>query len=674
MNMFIMHNCQFKFLSTILTGLLIITTQLSYAQKDTGKILKPVTVAKSSKANPYKNILPTQQISGEIIHQMNAPSAGDAAQYFSGVLIKNYGGVGGLKTISVRSLGASSTSVLYDGLPVSDVQSGQIDLSRFSSTFIQELQLFNGNPPQLPAPARAFASASVLSIQSNTFRLQSDSGSKWNAGIKMGSFGLIQPSFAGYFPSGKTSAFSIQTESLFSKGDYPFTIQNGNLSEKTKRNNSQIKSLETEINFIKKFKDSSHLQLKMRNFLSDRGLPGAVVFFNNNSAQSLYNNDLFFQSHYERNFNKKTTLLASIKYSKIFTRYKDPYFLNNSGGIDDKYDQNEIYGSIAVSHKFFEKLLVGISSDAAYTGLSSNKLHFAYPSRISTWNALSLSFGQSIYKIQGTFLHTYVNDHTRDGEAASTINKITPTLSLSIKPAAYSPIQFRIFYKEVFRMPTFNDLYYHFVGNTKLRPEYSRQLNVGISYSDFLEVDYTRLSFSLDGYVNKVSDKILAVPGQNLFRWAMMNVGKVSIYGLDFTTEASGSFSTNSQWFGRIAYTLQKAIDISDPSAQGYKDRIPYTPDHSGSAIFNYKINNWAIGYSMVFSGPRFSPGGNTDLNKLDAWSTHDVSLSKALFLKKIKTDLQLSVNNIMDTRYDVVRYFPMPGRSLTISLNIKNN
>lgn len=97
---------------------------------DTSKVLDTVLV--STAKNVYTNTNPVQQIDKQVLQQLNSFSVGDAAKYFSGVLIKDYGGIGGLKTISVRSLGAQQTGVLYDGIAMADAQSGQVDLSKLS--------------------------------------------------------------------------------------------------------------------------------------------------------------------------------------------------------------------------------------------------------------------------------------------------------------------------------------------------------------------------------------------------------------------------------------------------------------------------------------------------------------------------------------------------------------
>ncbi|MEP6750053.1 MAG: Plug domain-containing protein, partial [Bacteroidota bacterium] len=166
--------------------------------KDSVAFLKNVKISAIKKQNDFTSAEPVQSLNKETLQQLNAQSVGDAARYFSGVLIKDYGGIGGLKTISVRSLGASNTGIIYDGIPVSDLQTGQIDLSRFSTTFVQSLELQHGSIQHSLLPARTYASAAALSIASNTFSTTNFHQQNWQAGMKAGSFNLWQP-FAGIY-------------------------------------------------------------------------------------------------------------------------------------------------------------------------------------------------------------------------------------------------------------------------------------------------------------------------------------------------------------------------------------------------------------------------------------------------------------------------------------------
>ncbi len=642
---------------------------------DSSSSLKKVIVTAQKKPIGFTTPVPVQTINHEALQQINAESVADAAKYFSGVLIKDYGGIGGLKTISVRSLGALNTGLIYDGIPVADAQTGQIDLGKFSSTFVQTLELSQANPQQLLLPARVYSSVAILGVTTNIYNAKNFTEKKWQAGIKQGSFGLWQP-FAGiYFPTGKNFIISANAEGVKASGDYPYYINNGSFSQKANRNNSDIKSLQGEINIVKQFSDSSQWQTKVWYYTSERGLPGSIIFYNNISVQRLWDKDFFAQTRYQKKFSANTSLLISAKYSSLFTRYKDPNFLNNAGGLDDRYTQNEIYVSAALSHKFGKYFSASIASDFASAHLSANITPFATPTRNTFWNSVAVQFAKNNFQINASLLNTTVNDQTKIGTAAINKNEVTPTIAASYKPNEKSPFLFRAFYKNIFRLPTFNDLYYTYINNInpKLQPEYSKQYNAGITYSKNFNSIIKQLSISADGYYYTVKNKIIAVPSQNLFVWTIENLGKVHIKGIDINTEANGNITSSIKWSARIAYTLQQAQDVTNPSSTEYKNEIPYTPDNSGSALLSFYYKKWNAGYSILFSGTRYALGENNPDNELPGWDTHDFFVARNIRFSTFTTNIKAEINNLFNERYDVIRYYPMPGRSYKISITFTN-
>ncbi|HTE27101.1 TonB-dependent receptor plug domain-containing protein [Flavitalea sp.] len=641
-------------------------------EKDTAATLQTVTISAEGKPQLFKSITPVQAFDKKQLDNINAYSVGDAARYFSGVLIKDYGGTGGLKTISVRSLGAAHTGILYDGIPVSDQQTGQIDLSRFSTTFIQSLQLHQAGIQETLVPARAAAAGTTVAIESNTFDLNRSGKTGWQTGIKAGSFEHIQP-FAGlYLPLNDRLVLSGNIEATYSTGNYPVVVDNGNLSYKSERNNSFVRSIQSEANLVYIFSDSSNWQTKFGSYFSERGLPGAIVFFNDRSVQQLANSDVYAQTRFKLKPGFRTNIIVSAKYQYNKTLYSDPDYPNNQGGLKNNYRQQEIYLSAVASHRAGNNLVISASSDFANTTLKANTGNYNAPKRIAAWNNISLNYHRGVWQLNTSVLHNYIADKT-DNAATLYRNEFTPAVALSVKTRKDGPLMFRAFYKKLFRMPTFNDLYYNLVGNRSLKPEFADHYNLGVSFAKSYNGAIKKLGLSLDAYHLRVKDKIVAVPNRNLFVWTMLNLGVVNINGIDLTTELDGKLSHEINWFTRVAYTWQKALDKTDPASTTYKNRIPYTPDHSGSAMLSFGYRQWMAGPSLLFSGKRFTLGENNPFNEINGWITCDVFVSKKFRLAGSGITAKVEINNINDARYDVVRYYPMPGRSYKIILTLNN-
>jgi outer membrane cobalamin receptor len=144
--------------------------QLSADTTSMKQDLEEVVVTSNNKGKVARATAPLQILTGEALEGLNAIQVADAVKHFSGVIVKDYGGIGGLKTVSVRSLGASHTAVSYDGIAVSDAQNGQIDINRFSLDNIDMVSLSNGQGDQIFQPARQYASAAVLNIRTKAPR------------------------------------------------------------------------------------------------------------------------------------------------------------------------------------------------------------------------------------------------------------------------------------------------------------------------------------------------------------------------------------------------------------------------------------------------------------------------------------------------------------------------
>ena len=170
------------------------------------------------------------------------------------------------------------------------------------------------------------------------------------------------------------------------------------------------------------------------------------------------------------------------------------------------------------------------------------------------------------------------------------------------------------------------------------------------------------LSLQIDGYFNQVTDKIVATPTSNFFRWTMINLGYVEIWGSDIALQTTFAPIEPLTLNLRLAYTYQRARDLSDPTSDYYGGQIPYIPRHSGSVTFSGHYKTWDLNYSFIYTGERYDSSANIAANYIQPWYTHDLSLSKAFQWSKAGLKLTAEVNNLFNQQYEVVRCYPMPG------------
>ena len=603
----------------------------------------------------------------------NSLSVADAVKYFAGVSVKDFGGIGGLKTISVRSLGANHTGILYDGIALGNAQAGQVDLGKFSLDNIFQIELQNSGPSDILSTAKAFSFASLLSLKTTTGVEKKDSINRINVKLQSGSFGYISPSFAITKEIGKRFSLSLSTQFQNANGIYPY-ISYENDSKKLNRINSDVKSSRSEINAVFQANKTNKFVLKTFFYNSERGLPGAIIFYNTLSNQRLNEKEMFVQGSWRNTISKKSELLFSAKYEHNKSYYLDPSYPNNVGKLENEFHQKEIYVSGVYSYKFDEHLKMSFATDAFKNSLVRTDVFadkFATPTRNSFLNNIAFQFKKRRYEISGNLLYSIVNEKVKTGESGNNFNKFSNGLAFSLQPFSGIPFRTRLFYKHIFRAPTFNDLYYTNVGNTKLRPEFADQYNVGFSYAK-QKLGFVKLwTVTTDAYYNFVSDKILTAPRQNLFQWSVQNIGKVKIKGIDVALNTSFKEWKNIEISTSATYTFQEAKDVSNATSPFYKTQLSYTPKHSGSGSLNIEYNNFQFNYNLLYSSVRYKPGDQIFENLLQPFTTTDVSISYLLQKRQAFYKLIFEANNIFNTEFEIVKYYPMPLSNFRITLNI---
>ena len=112
-----------------------------------------------------REVVPSQKLNGEMLEKLNTHSVADALRYFSGIQLKDYGGVGGIKTVNIRSMGTHHLGISYDGVALGNAQNGQIDLGQFSLDNVEEITLYNGQKSAIFQPASDFGHAGAIYIR-----------------------------------------------------------------------------------------------------------------------------------------------------------------------------------------------------------------------------------------------------------------------------------------------------------------------------------------------------------------------------------------------------------------------------------------------------------------------------------------------------------------------------
>ena len=641
------------------------------AQKDSADSLREIEV-KSQYAQPsVQSVTPLQTLRQADLEKINGSNIADAVQYFSGVQVKDYGGIGGLKTLSVRSLSANYTGVSYNGIMLNDAQNGQIDLGKISLDNIGEISLYNAQPTDMLQPARAFSYASVLALSTLNPVFGDSEKIKINAAFKTGSFGWINPSATIYYRLKPKlyAAFSAEWENA--NGKYNYTYQNGSVTEKGRRTNDAINAIRAEYRMQYAINDSNVISANAYYYNSQRGLPGAIIFYTTQGTQQEWDNNFFAQASWKKKFHR-SELLINGKYNYAYTDYLDTTYLNAQHRLEMIFHQREFYVSGAYDYQIFSFMKMAYAADFFVNNLHGNETDFATPTRYTLLNNISAQLQFSRLQISGNVLSTTVNNQVENGMKPANYRHFSPTVEFIFQPIKNIPLRLRAFYKDIFRMPTFNDLYYTQVGNTNLKPEYTKQYNIGATWQSNWTIFIQSLQLTADGYFNNITDMILAVPRQNIAQWSMQNIGKAYIKGLDLTAKLYFQPLGNWHFSLQANYTLQQALN-NDATSPEYKNEIPYTPNHFASFNFFVENHSFSFAYNALFSGSRYNAVYNSSGLLMPPWNTQDILLGYRLSRKKSAWKLTLELNNLFNRQYQIVSYYPMPGRNFRIGIHWNN-
>lgn len=618
-----------------------------------------------------KELIPAQVLLGKDLSNLNSHSVADALRYFSGVQIKDYGGIGGLKTINIRSMGSQHIGVFYDGIQLGNAQNGVVDLGKFSLDDVEEISLYNGQKSEIFQPAKDFGSSGSIYIQPKRPNFNAKN-TNLVFRLKNSSIDLFNPSFRLEQKLSEKMSMSFSSEFLQSDGVYKFRYHkkypNGKTAYDTiaKRQDSDIRAKRWELGVFGKGWDARGYAYE-----SDRGIPAAIVNGRFGArGQRLNDRNYFIQTSFKKKMFPKLETQWKGKFAYDETKYTDTV---SSIKIQNRYIQREVYLSSSALYSATPHWDFSISTDFQWNNLDADLVNFSYPTRYTEMLAVATTFQKNRWKVLASVLGTFVQEKVEQNTKSPNKNEWTPSLFLSYQPWKEQDFTLRAFYKKSFRMPTFNDLYYTMIGTSNLKPEYTHQYNLGFTYQNrknhrFFEEFYLKT----DAYFNKVENKIIAAPNGSMFRWAMLNLGKVEILGIDANLHTKFRIK-DLKIKPLLSFTYQKARDFSSREDNFYGHQIPYTPWYSGTFSVMTEHKSWGLHYSFVYVGERYDVNqNNIAYNYVQPWYTHDISVQKRFLWGKQEFGASLEINNLLNQYYDVVLNYPMPGRNFKLILNWK--
>ena len=678
--------------------LFLFSPVLSFGQvpQDTITQLNEIVIAKDL----YKDLIPVQTLQGEQLERLNSHSVADALRYFAGVKIKDYGGMGGLKTVDVRNMGTHHVGVFYNGMQIGNAQNGIVDLGKFSLDNVEAIQLYNGQRSTIFQSAKEYASASTVYIQTKKPVFE-EGGKDLNvvAGYKAGSIQLVNPSVRTEYKVNEQIKTSVSAEYISSNGDYKFRQKrynlNGTIAYDTigHRKNSDIQAYRIENGWYGDHgKDT--WQANLYYYQSDRGLPGAVIKKSNETIETENINErqgdknVMVQGEWKSvvSDNYKFFIKGKFAYDRMhYLSRKTVDFQGEEVTYNPQFDnyfyQQEWYLSTGHLFQLTPIWDFSVSADVMYNKLNATRKGqgtlFSYPERFTFYAAAASSVNLGKVKAQANILGTFTQEKVLHNFEAPNRSVFSPSFFLSYQPWENKNFIVHSFFKHVYRLPTFNDLYYTQLGTSNLKPEESRQVNLGFTYNTYFNHSFFKEAhIKVESYYAWITNKIIASPTSSMMRWMMTNLGKVQNYGIETALGAKVQLAEALTLDVDLTYEYTVAKDKSTTlygKPSYYGDQIPYAPWHSGSSIASLNYKDWGMNYSFIYVGERYNGNkNNIKKNEIQPWYTHDFSVQKSFKWQDYKFRVTVEANNLANQYYEVVTNFPMPGRNFRFILNFE--
>lgn len=565
--------------------------------------------------------------------------------------LRDYGGPGSLKLISNRGLGPQRSVIMIDGIALTSPQNGMFDIGTLPIIDNQEYIVQKGGFSTI---AGSGAIGGLINIQL-PFR-NIDNHALLHSSI--GSFG--ERSLQGSYQWGNsTSHYFFHSDYLSYDGSFPFQFQPAGFKETIEMNRQNAQSTSLHVfaraalsDTLDKHSFSAFTMFRQ----TKRGVPGAVLSGKVEDAQAVFSeNESLTAFHYTLNRTSLPRLNSSCTIKKGIMTFNDSFAkYAGKSGVQSTFLNTEYISTTSLEYEIVNEILMQSSFQCGYTSLSGEMLQpdaGNNPSRRFAAFSTTASYQYELFKCESGIRADFFSGDI--GNASSAF--VSAGYILSDNFLIKSKIS------RDFRAPSFNELYYLNYGTSQLKPEHSINIEAGLTYRSLGR------SVDLDIYSIDLNNQIFAIPISPL-QWSARNIGQTHSSGLECTFQDNISISN---LHVRAAYSYRKVVDNSVDSFTKGK-QLPYTPEHQASSSISYHLPTYFVGLSINYTGTRYSLPDNNSDSELSDFFLLSVFAEKQTLLFDITTIVRLDIRNVLNTRYEMIDNYPLPGFSLLGSISMR--
>ncbi|MEZ4800659.1 MAG: TonB-dependent receptor [Flavobacteriales bacterium] len=205
-----------------------------------------------------------------------------------------------------------------------------------------------------------------------------------------------------------------------------------------------------------------------------------------------------------------------------------------------------------------------------------------------------------------------------------------------------------------FRIPDFNERFWAQGGNPNLKSERGWMGHVFADYF-ILKSKKNTLDVSARYSIMDMQQMIQWIP---LDVWTAVNFANVRLQTIECIAHYTRAWN-RLQWMSdfRISSNFNQTT-------------LLYTPQTSLFASTDFVYRKWDMGWQARWVGSRYFETGFDNPRSLDPYAVHDVFLGWKNSIDHPLFSIRIFVENIFDTRYEMVRAYALPGRVFGVQLN----
>ncbi len=584
----------------------------------------------------------------EVVHSQasrfaTAQNVGETMAHAQSLFLKEYGGLSGLKTVTLRGASEGQVLVLEDGFRLNNPQGGWVDFNLLSASSVDKIEIVRGGAS---AQYGSEAVGGVIHLRT----LPPPRRLTPNAEYTLGSYGTNAARFSLGQRFGKLAA-TASFNKLQTEGDYP-------IDEATQLRNNAFTREDVYLRGDYAFSATAKLSAFHKDIHADRAVAGSLTFPSPGATQ--VDDNRITGASFSKHGGAWLDLNVQASVQRLVQEYAnpDPFFPIASR---HRVDAREFIAHNRSRLSRFE-LLYGFE-------LAHNKIHstdIQNPVREqrsafvqAEWRVANVKHDRlvSFTLLPAVRVDDYSDAGTHANPKLGVVWKWEKRASLSLHASA----------GKSFRVPSMNDLFWpsgpYVAGNPDLKPEEGRQYDGGVLLQ--LPSAFGNWRVTFDAFHYRLTNLISWIPDAK-FRFSPQNISRAKVNGFEPALHWNAPRDRVSL---RVSYAKLNAKDhSSDALTRGKK--LLYRPEHKLDASASVQLWNATLGASYQLISERFARQDNSlalpGYRLTSLFGNYDFALADGY-----RARLAAAVNNLFDQRIQIIEGYPTPGREYRVTVGV---